>query len=375
MTLEQKISLAKKIRNQLNISGIWPNFNPVPFILYDNESQVAVGDTWPRHFSQEEEGIWAAEGLDPMLMGNTSMNYHGATVAIWDTRTWTSNPHISVVTSGVAHEMFHAHQQLHMSLPWANELVFPQYPHSPYSIALVLEENKWFEEILKKPSHENIHRCLAKIADLRNLRKAEIGEMFIEYDKCIESVEGTAAYVEIHTKSRIEGTTTFSAASPYLSTLSSNKLLNNYRQRCYASGLIFCLAADILWPCWLREWVHTNTSIFDWVAGKLPRTIPFITTDQLNLQASSKLLDIYHKEKEQKINEFMNQSLTTYSGEIELIGFDPMNLICVGNHCLHKHGKLRFGEKEHIIESPFLEEFGDTIMDVKGILLPSNQEI
>ena len=375
MTLKQKISLAKEIQQQLNISGIWPNFNPVPFILYDNENQVAIGGKWPGHFSQHKDGIWVAEGFDPLLMGNTSVNYHGTAVAIWDTRTWPNTPGLSVATSGVVHEMFHAHQQLYMNLPWANELVFPQYPHSSYSIALALEENKRLEEILKNPSHENIHKCLTAIATLRKLREAEIGTTFMEYDKHIEGIEGTAAYVETHTKARIEGATTFTAANSYLAALSGNRLLNNYRHRCYASGLVLCLAADILWPGWPQEWVGTNKSIFDWVVDKLPPSTSTIEVSPVNLYTADKLLVAYLKQKEDKIAEFMNQPLVSYDGKIELIGFDPMNLVCIGNLCLHMHGKLRFCGKEHMIETPFLEEFGDNIMVVKRVLLPASSKI
>jgi len=374
MNKKQKISLAIEIRNLIAtyVSDTWPGFTPVPFILYDDKNQVALGNEWPDNYSQEQECVWVAQGFDPLLIGNTSMIYHNVRVAIWDTRTWPDSPDVSKATSSIAHEMFHAFQQMNMNLPWANELLLPQYPHNKQSVAFVIEENKWLAEVLKSPDSTAVGKCLRNISVLRGQREAEIGADCIEYDKRCESIEGTAAYVEIRMNALVEGITTFKAASSYLPMLmDSSKLLNNYRHRCYAAGLVLCLASDVMWGEWQEEWSKSGKTIFDCMKDKMTLTESVTTISLSDLEAADELLTAYQKEKEQIINAFTAQPLTSFEGAIQLTGFDPMNLVCTDGRCLHNHGKLRFGKTEKMITGPFLEEYGATIIDVKRIFIPN----
>jgi hypothetical protein len=371
MDKNQKIALAKEIGKHITacISDVWPGFSPVPFILYDDKTQVAVGAGWPKRYKEEQEGIWVAQGADPHLMGNTSTMYHGVQIAIWDIRTWPDNPDISRAAADIAHEMFHAFQQTSMELPRANEMLMPKYPHSPRSLALVIEENKWLVKILANP--DAACDCMEKIVALRKEREAELGTDFFTYDKLCESSEGTAAYVEIHMKAILEGKTPFEAAASYQPLLMNKEnLLTNYRHRCYAAGLVLCLAADVLWPGWQNEWQNSGVSIFDWVKDKL---MPAESENafSLDLETAADLIAIFQSEKERKINEFSAQPLTAIKGDVELLGFDPMNLICVDGRCLHRMGILRINGVEEMISTPFLVEFGENIMDVRKVFVCS----
>lgn len=374
MDKSKKISLANEISKHIttHILATWPGFTAVPFILYDDKNQVAIGTEWPEHYTQEQEGVWVAEGFDPQLMGNTSIIYHGVHVAIWDTRTWPENLDISKAASSIAHEMFHAFQHTNMNIPWANELLLPQYPHSARSVALVIEENELLAEILANPDKTSIEKCLRNIFALRKQREFEIGADFFEYDKRCESIEGTAAYVEIRMMAIVEGKTPYESATSYLPVLMNNsKLLNNYRHRCYTAGLILCLASDVMWQEWQTEWTKSEKTIFDWIKDKLTLPESEIAVNSSDLEIAGELLSIYQSEKEKKINEFTAQPLISFEGAVQLIGFDPMNLTCIGDRCLHIHGKLRFGENEQMVVTPFLEEYGDTVLDVKRISFPN----
>lgn len=371
MDKNNKMFLANEIRQRIHasISAIWLGFTAVPFILYDDKDQVAVGTEWPERYTQEQDGLWVAEGFDPQLMGNTSILYQGVRVAIWDTRTWPENLTISKAASNIAHEMFHAFQHTHMKPLWPNELRLPQYPHSSRSIAMVIEENKWLVEILANPDKTSIRKCLGHITALRKQREAAIGADFFEYDKRCESFEGTAAYVEIRMKAILEEKTPFEAAAAYLPMLTNHsELLENYRHRCYAAGLVLCLAADVMLPDWQTQWPLSDNSLYDWMNDNL--TFPESEADinPVDLETASELLTAYQNEKEKKINDFMGQPLTSFEGAVQLLAFDPMNLTCAGRRCLHLHGKLRFGENEQMVAKPFLEEYGDTILEVKRIL-------
>jgi len=374
MTLNQKAALAHEINKHItaHLSSLWPGFTPVPFILYDDKNHVAVGDNWPDTYTHIQENIWAYDKFDPQLMGNTSMVYHDIQVAVWDTRTWPTNPDIPAAAAGIAHEMFHAFQQMHMNLSWANELLMPQYPHSKLSLALVIEENKRLAEMISSPGPASVRKCLEAVTQLRKQRELEIGASFLEYDKCCETIEGTATYVEIRMNALIKGIAPFEAAAAYLPLLTDiSKLLTNYRHRCYAAGLALCLACDVMWDDWQTQWPQSGKTIFDWMQDRLeaPET-PEVTINPENINIAEDLLAAYQEEKTQQINKFMAQPLTPYEDDIALLGFDPMNLVCIHNLCLHKHGQVKLNGSEQMLTTPFAAEFGDNILDVKRIYIP-----
>ena len=369
MDKNKKIALAKEINNRItsHIADIWPGFTPIPFIIYDDKNQVAVGTKWPERYVHVQEDIWVADGADPQLFACTVTIYHGVITAIWDARTWPDNLNIAEAAGNIAHEMFHAFQHSFTS-PGPNDLLLPQYPHSVPSVALVIEENRLLSEIVEKPDFDSIHRCMEKIFALRKQREIEIGADFISYDNGCESYEGTSAYVEICMKAIIEGKSPFEAASSYLEYLNqNNNFLNHYRARCYASGLILCLAADVICGKWQAEWMESGKTLFDWMKDKLTHT----DAETPDMKAAAELLATHQHEKEQKISEFMANPMTSFEGAVQLVMFDPMNLVCAGGRCLHKHGKLRFGENEQLMATPFLIEYGDDICDVKRVLIPN----
>ena len=374
MNKNKKIALGKKASKYIttHIADLWPGFTAIPFILYDDENQIAFGgDKWPNRYAQEQDGVWVAEGPDPQLFANTVTMYHDVITAIWDTRTWSDDPNISEVAGGIAHEMFHAHQHT-FKAPGADEVLYTQYPHSGLSVALVIEESKLLLEIIANPDAITVRDCLEKILVLRKQREAEIGADYIGYDKGCESYEGTAAYVEIHMKALIEKKTPFEVADSYLALLNCNdSFLNHYRARCYASGLVLCLASDVIWGNWQLEWVESGKTVFDWMSSKLSVAESEIIVTPTDLQTADELLTAYKSAKEQKVNDFMAQPLTLFEGSVKLAFLDPMNLVCVDDRCLHKHGGLIFGTNKQTLSTPFLTISGTSVFDAKQVYVPN----
>lgn len=372
MELTKKLELAQAVNElvEKNLCTIWQGFKPVPFILYDDKHQVAVGSNWSMRYSKVSENLFMAKGCDEKLMGNTALNYEGRMIAIWDTRTWSDDVETTKAATGIAHEMFHAFQLTDLNLAWANELLLPQYKHSVLSTALVIEENNCLIKILSNCDALSVRESLENIAWLRAQREKEIGKDYMNYDMCVENIEGTATFVETKMKAVLTGRTAAESASVYLPQLSQNqKLLNNYRHRCYAAGLILCLAADVLCEDWQTEWQKTNMPLFSWIKEKLDLKEKQLNINQSSLSEGKTLVEKFASEKQEKIAEFAKKPLVCLEGEIGLLLFDPMNLVCSSNLCLHLHGQIRLGEKEFYIQTAFLEEFDGTILNAKRLWL------
>ena len=91
-----------------------------------------------------------------------------------------------------------------------------------------------------------------------------------------------------------------------------------------------------------------------------------------SLKKAETLLTAFQNSKEQKIAEFMARPTTKIESDVQLIMFDPMNIVCSNGRCLHMHGKLKIDGKERMMTTPFLVEYGDTIFDVKRVFITSD---
>ena len=379
---EKFINLAQQIHKNISqhSQSIWPGFTPVPFILYNDEFQIAVGNNWPDHYKKVKENIWLATGTDDQLMANTAILYHDKVVAIWDIRTWPEDIDAPQATASIFHEMFHAYQELELQLNWANELLAPTYPHTKKSVALILAENDHLLDIIKTPDAKSVAKSLNNIAKLRFERQAEIGADYIDYDQSIETTEGTAVYVEVKMLSILTKKPISEIATAYLNALiTTDETLRSYRRRLYTVGLILCLSCDALKLDLQNGWKNSNSSIFAWIKTQLAPQMEAEEGENLineeNLNLAEKLIIAHESEKERQILSFTKQPLTKLEGEIKIVNFDPMNIICHNGQCLHKHGRIKINEEEKLLEYPFLVEYEGNIFNIKKMFVPTNRNI
>ena len=378
--VEKYITLAEKIHKNILEHGacIWSDFEPVPFILYNDEFQVAVGENWPEHYEQVKENIWIAIGKDDELMGNTVISYHEQAVAIWDIRTWSETIDVPQATGDIFHEMFHAHQYFKLKFNGANALLGATYPHSKNSVALTLSENQFLLDIVKNPEPKRVLENLKIIFSLRKERQAELSEDYIQYDQGTETLEGTAVYAEVKMAAKLSGNPIIEVATEYLNDLMiTDTTLSNYRRRLYAVGLILCLSYDALNLDLQNEMAQTESTIFDWLTEQLNFQVE--ADEQVNLiseedfKLAGKLLAAYEEEKEKKISAFTAQPFMEVEGEVKMVVFDPMNIVCHRERCLHKHGRIKINEEEKYLEHPFLVEYEGNIFNVKKMFIPADR--
>ena len=375
--VEKWITLAEEVHQNISEHGssIWSGFTSVPFIIYTDEFQIAVGESWPDHYEQVKENIWVATGSDHELMANTVISYHEQAVAIWDIRTWPKEIDIAQATGDLFHEMFHAHQYFNLKIKGGNDLVAAVYPHSRKSVALTLSENSLLLDIIKNPDSKSTLEILNKIGKLRLERQEELGEEYLDYDQGIEAGEGTAVYAEIQMVAKLTGKSVFKIASEYAQDLKNpESTLLHYRRRLYTVGLSLCLICDILELDLQNEMAQSDSTIFAWLKTQVEFNTESIQVEDLvseeNVKLAQKLLTHFELDKEAKISAFTTQPFIEVAGEVEMMMFDPMNIVCHQNRCLHKHGRVKINGEEKYLEHPFLVEYGSTIFDVKKLFIP-----
>ena len=360
--MKKYLELAKQIYQTIERFGstIWSGFESVPFIIYNDEFQIAVGTGFSARYEQVEANIWIATGKDEHLFGDTVTEYHGLGVAIWNVDTWPEDVDVATATSCVYHEMFHAHQYYKFKpIDNAGGMIL-DYQHKTASVALTIAENQYLLDILANPSKESVLTNLNQLANLRQARLAALGQNYLAYDQAEETIEGTAVYAEIKMAMTISGKSASECAVDYLQLLRlTDDTLARYRARLYSVGLILCLACEYLDLDLQTEMVQSGKSVFAWLTEKL--NLPIATVEpkafDLNFELAQQLLSDFTKIKEEKINAFLAQPHVEVNGVLN--GLDPMNLVVHGNLCLHKRGQVIIGGVAQQLQQPYLTEFAD----------------
>ena len=381
MDKKQKIALGKEIATQIatHISQVWPGFTPTPFILFDDKSQVAI-TTEPgqkinlgERYTQAEENVWVAEGRDPLLGGCMPWTHEGTRYAIWDTRTWPEDVSLATASDGVAHEMFHVHQDAFTDTGDGNDSIALHYPFTPKVVALLIEENRLLLEIFNEPTKATITRNMSKIISMRTEREAIVGSENFIYDTTNETSEGTATYAGIRMSALVQGTSAFEVAKAGIHVQDLRQydvMLSHYRRRCYATGLALCLAADVLWPQWQTEWVASGQRIYCWIADKFEGDIAPVTVTPEALAQGEALLTAFYAGKQEKLAAFLDQPLTVIEGNVKMTGINPMNVVCHNGQCLHGFGWLNIGGQNQIIEASYITEYGDNFWQITRAIFP-----
>ena len=161
---------------KVNFNNIWNGFKPLKFALYN-----------------DKECYFDGSYIDKtnLFLGNTAINYNGQMIAIWNVME-EINP--IILTSKMAHEMFHGCQNLNDEKRFPNEMhAIYNYQYSDRNLSIKLIENKLINELNEEFNFDKYQKLLG----LRKYRYNHFKYEFL-YESRIEQVEGTANYVELN---------------------------------------------------------------------------------------------------------------------------------------------------------------------------------
>lgn len=296
--------LYKKIDSlitKLNFDEIWKGFTPCDFALYNKETVFLKNEEIPP---------------DERYMGNTAKIIDGKPIAIWHV---SDAPKVDPETlaSKVVHEMFHGFQMSQGDTRWADEFKLFAYPRDLDNYELKLAENHY----LAKAMEENCQTSFEQFSTIRRARKRLIGDFIIEEFKT-ETLEGTATYVELMALKQISHEKFVDAVEKHIKIIRNPEKLFNIRDISYSVGAMLCIALKVMGINFHHELTETRT-LFELIELKPNIVETKFETFQSELQ---KRFDDFHKSHSNKV-----------SVKKQITGFDPMNMVRLGDEILCEH--------------------------------------
>ena len=342
-----------KLTNAVDFNLLWDGFSKTKYALYDEKDFCLDGKI----------GV-----TDERFMGNTAIKIDNEYVAIWDMRTISDNYKNESLTSVIIHEMFHCFQASYGEKRHGNEILGIEYPIEKENIALRSLERQYLYDAVYEENISKKLRLVSKYFGIRNKREKLIGNA-INYEKGIESFEGTAVFVEFQAlnqltpeKGRLE------LLKEYLGSFKEVNIDNlAIRQSSYNQGMVLCMIADDLLPNWKQKYQKSDLYLSDFIMNEL----------KIKIEASEEILSLYNevdaclevweKRRDKIFSDFENQpDKKVVNTGLQITGFDPMNIVKRDKEIMHQSFlRVILDDKEQIIKGPVKTVIGDNVFDIK----------
>jgi len=302
-------SKIEKIHSEIDFNSIWRGFNRYEFALYNQDTVYFKDKTIP---------------LDNRFLGNTSIEYEGRQIAIWNVNS-PEKEDAEYLAADLVHEMFHAHQRSNGETRYPNDLQLLAYPDNQDNFKLKMMEI-WH---LTKAFLDKDISHLDKFISLRKARSYMIGD-FITQEYKAETLEGMAEYAGLSALEQINKEKFNKRLTSHISKLTEpGDLLFNPRLLAYYTGAVLCHALKIL-----------NIDFYHELSNE--RTLFEILTTT----AESSILGFneYINKKREKFDNFIKNHSEVHQADTFIAGYDPMNMIRLDNRILCERFIILNGE-------------------------------
>lgn len=374
---EKKVMELKNSFDEIDYGFIWPEFQRMPYAIYDEEYFYTT-ESQLSSFELEEvgEGIYRGK-IDERFLGNTAIVVDGKPIAIWDAST-IGKAENNKLTATIVHEMFHAYQHNRNESRFPNELQGIQYPMMLENLYLRYIERELLLHACIEEDDETKRHSFYTFLQLRKKREQLIGE-YIDYEKAIETVEGTAVYVEFQTYLQLQNEKV--SVEEYMNNFNEINLRNlKIRFSSYYQGLLLALIADsFLENNWKVDFMNSPLMLCNFIEAKLANEFKEKQV-QVNIEY---LKDEYKEEREQIRVELVkweaqkdkvfenferNSKKQSIKKPFKITGFDPMNVVKKDNRVIHQNFlKIDTGQGDEVLSGPVLTVIGSHLFDVRSI--------
>ena len=346
---------------------LWPGYDPltVPLAVFDGKNTVLFRHPSPPEGFTDVGGLWIFEGRYPDVTANSSALIGDVNTATVMLESLSRNNSREARAALVAHEGFHVFQGTTGRNWGANEANLFTYP---VDNAQLLTLRRLETEALKRSfeaRETEATRAWALCAlDLRNKRFALLDPASRDYERGMETMEGTANYIQC----QVEG-----KEQPYLPEGGFDA--EDVRNRAYKTGTSWAFLLDRFSPAW-REKFGSDDSLFleamlaEALSDNTQPCKPGAFTDseiaaieetaQLDVKAVLKRR-ITRREEFESIPGWRIVIEADKSSPLWPQGFDPLNVNLVDGGVLHSRF-VRLGNESGRLEvmgmSALTEEIG-----------------
>ena len=318
--MEKLIVNIKSILEKVDFNAIWQGFVPCDFALFDQNTVYMHDRQIPR---------------DNRFMGNTAIIFEDKPLAIW----YVENPNMEdteLLASGLVHEMFHAFQKQQGESRYPNEFSIFAYPQILENYQLKQAENHY----LSKAFAENSLMDLEQFVTLRRARGHIIGDI-IQQEMLCETEEGMAEYAGLMALSQINRSKFMENIEHHMICLRNPDDLFNIRRISYSVGCIMCLTMKSIGINFHHQ-LSDSRMLFDFIpAGKNPVEVRFKQ---------------FKHERQRQFDEFLASHNEKIGCDTQITGFDPMNMVRLGDKILCSRFVMLDGE---FIQGPVMLEMAE----------------
>jgi len=357
-----------KLIDSIDFNQLWDGFHKTKFAIY-NEHQFYINDDKGINMNLKQEEFGFSGDVDGRFMGgNTAIKIDDESVAIWNLRTIFQGLNNVKLVSLLTHEMFHCFQLGYGEKRFSDEILGIDYPIGLENITFRSIERRHLYDAVFEANNNRKQALFNQFLNIRNKRGKLLGN-FINYEKALESLEGTATYVEFQAlKQLTTNPEKLDLLKKYLEGLVDISVENlSIRSSTLKQGMLLCMLADDLVPDWKRKFQNSDLYLCDFIQNELKIPYREIEENFFPTLEVEKCISEWEKQRDLIFENFEKSSDKVIVNEgIQITGFDPMNILKRGNEYIHKHFvKVYINNKEKIIKGPVKMIIGEHLFDIK----------
>jgi hypothetical protein len=355
------LALENRVHEIAGSTTLWPGFDPltVPLAVYDGTHTYLFRHPNPPAEFTPQDGMFVYVGRHPAVVANTSAAIRGVPTATVMLEGPITKDELDNTAAVVMHESFHVFQGTTGRHWGADESQLFLYPVDDADLlALRRLETEALRRAFEAPDNAGAACWAEKALELRRERFARMDSSFAAYERGIETMEGTAFYVESRAAGR---------SAPEFPP--DGFAAETVRKRAYVTGLAWALLLDRFQPGWQNGFASRDGRFLDGdlesaLAGAdWPTGCPFSTADRTAAQDRARG-DVNELRETRAA---LEEHIATEPGWRLVIeadpkaplwpqGFDPMNIRRLDSGLLHTRF-LKLGNATGLFEV-----MGDTVL-------------
>jgi hypothetical protein len=315
--LDEMYFAVESYLSKINFDKLWKGFKLLKFALYNNDECFFDG----KYIEKNEN-----------FLGNTSINYNGEMIAIWNVMEDISP---IILCSKIIHEMFHGFQYMNNEKRFPDEMqAIYNYKYLDENLSIKLIENNLIVELIESFD-------VLKFQDLLALRKYRATKYAFEYsyETKIEQIEGVANFIELEVLKQI-------SVNEYLKKINDMKTAILKKDKLFPIRIIsYDIGALILTVLKdnnisFNEEFNNKTFLDSLV---LDSELELILNPLMNLQ---KELELFRIKKEEIINRTLLKNDVVFSGKANLLGFNVYNALYLADFII-SYFFVMYGDNEN----------------------------